>query len=493
MFKKLGIIIVVLAMVLSLCVFSTSATEETGKVIFIRDGGEGDGSSPEEALGMGDNGEPNIDAPLYQAWEELKETGGTIVICGTYTLSADADGRNTTLGAPDVMMGQQSAPQWYRNPMVTITYTSVWDGVDYRKTNDAKLVFDDMNTSLTFPTATVLKDITVVAGGNPAGNNRDNYICGGYNPLTLGKGTNFVANSAGELPVVVGGHRNYSGILDIYANADITVDIGSGNTIGAIYGNLAYANKNQNGNVFITVKSGTVNGIYGDNQNNHGFGVLGSINIEIKGGTIRGEVAVTNGGIPKDWDPIVNVTISGGDFSKCTGIKATSDFFNNNCASNANVKAPGAVTVDCSKVSDKVFSQLKVVCALNMIAPDGSNTEPDPTDPPATTPKPTEPKPTEPQATEPKPTEPQATEPKPTEPKPTEPKPTEPKPTEPQATVPGATEPEATEPEATEPQATTPQAPAPAPADNSNMIYIVLIVAIVAAAAVAIVIILKRK
>ncbi|MBE6974295.1 MAG: hypothetical protein E7436_02240 [Ruminococcaceae bacterium] len=495
MFKKLGIIIVVLAMVLSLCVFSTSATEETGKVIFIRDGGEGDGSSPEEALGLGDSGEAYADAPLYQAWEELKETGGTIVICGPYTLNAADASR--TLGAPDIMMGEQSVPSWFRNPKVTITYTSVWDGVDYRQTEGAKLIFDDNNTSITFPTATVLKDITVVAGGNP-GDNRDNYVCAGYNPLTLGKGTNFVANAQGELPVVIGGHRNYSSILGFDANTDITVDIGSGNTIGAIYGNLAYANKNQKGNAYITIKSGTVNGIYGDNQNNHGFGLTGAINITITGGTICGEVAATNGGIPVkndgvDITPVVNMVISGGDFSNCTGIKATSDFFNNNCASNTAVQAPGAITVDCSKASAKTFSQVKLVCGLNLTAPSGDNTEPDPTDPPATTPKPTEPKPTEPQATEPKPTEPQATEPKPTEPKPTEPKPTEPKPTEPEATVPGATEPQATAPEATEPQATTPQAPAPAPADNSNLIYIVLIVAIVAAAAVAIVIILKRK
>lgn len=363
MFKKLGIFILVFAMLVSVCAFTASATE-TGKVIFIKDGGEGDGSSPENALGIGDSGEAYADAPLYQAWEELKETGGTIVICGTYTLKAEDQFRK--VGAPDIIM-----ESWYRNPDVTITYTSVWDGVDYRTTAGAKLVFDDKNTSVTFPTATVLKDITVVAGGNPDGDNRDNYLCAGYCPLTLGQGTNFEANANGELPVVLGGHRNYSGIAAVDANTYITVDIGSKNTIGAIYGNLGYANKNQYGSSYITIKSGTVNGIYGDNQNNHGYGLSGSINITIKGGTIVGEVAAVNGGIPvkafdKDVTPEVHLTISGGDFSKCTGIKATSQFYDDNCASNEAVQGPGTVTIDCKGASWSVYQAVKAVTSLEI-------------------------------------------------------------------------------------------------------------------------------
>jgi len=370
MFKKLGIIILVFAMVLSVCAFSASATE-TGTVIFIKDGGEGDGSSPDQALGLGDSGEAYADAPLYQAWEALKETGVTIVICGPYTLKA-ADALRT-LGAPDIIM-----QDWFTNPNVTITYTSVWDGVDYRETAGAKLLFDDMNTSITFPTATVLKDITVVAGGNP-GDNRDNYLCAAYCPLTLDKGTNFVANADGELPVILGGERNYSGIKAIDGDSNITVDIGSKNTVGKIYGNLGYANKHQYGGSNITVKSGTVNGIYGDNQNNHGYGMNGAINITITGGTIVGEVAATNGGIPvnafdKPVTPVVNITISGGDFSKCTGIKATSSFYDEVVAVGGYkdaVQAPGEITIDCSKASQKVYDKVASLTSLNVTAPEG--------------------------------------------------------------------------------------------------------------------------
>lgn len=369
--KKLAIIIMVIALLTSLFAFNASAAE---KVIYVKDGGEGDGSSPENAMGIGDSGEAWADAPLYQAWEELKETGGVIVICGPYTLKGTDAKR--TVGAPDIIMDG-----WYRNPDVTITYTSVYGGVDYRATADAKLLFDDSNVSITFPTATVLKDINVVAGGCPADNNRDNYLCAAYQPLTLGQGTNFVANAAGELPVILGGHRNYSGIAAVDGDSNIVIDIGNANTVGAVYGNLGYANKNQYGGSNITVKSGKVNGIYGDNQNNHGYGMNGAINITIEGGIICGEVAATNGGIPvkafeKDVTPVVNIKISGGDFSACTGVKATSQFFDDSVASNAAMQAPGAVTVDCSAASWTVYDQVFALAGANVTVTEPANPRP---------------------------------------------------------------------------------------------------------------------
>lgn len=368
--KKLAIFIMVFAMLTSLFAFNVSAAE---KVIYVKDGGTGDGSSPENAMGVGDSGDPWFDAPLYQAWEELKETGGTIVFCGPYTLKG-ADGYPGRPGTPDIIMDG-----WYRNPEVTITYTSVYGGVDYRATAGAKLQFDDSNVSITFPTATVLKDITVVSGVCAA--DRDNYLCAAYQPLTLGQGTNFVANAAGELPVVLGGHRNYGAIKAVDGDSNIVIDIGNANTIGAVYGNLGYANKHQYGGSNITVKSGKVNGIYGDNQFNHGYGMNGAINITIEGGIICGEVAATNGGIPvtafdKAVTPVVNIKISGGDFSACTGVKATSQFFDDSVASNAAMQAPGAVTVDCSAASWTVYDQVFALAGANVTVTEPANPRP---------------------------------------------------------------------------------------------------------------------
>jgi hypothetical protein len=370
--KKLAIFIMVFALLMPLFAFNVSAAEN---VIYIKDGGQGDGSSPENAMGMGDSGVAWKDAPLYQAWMELLETGGTIVVCGPYTLNkAEA---HRVLGAPDIMMEKDAEKGWLRNPDVTITYTSVYGGVDYRATAGAKLQFDDNNTCITFPTATVLKDINVVAGGYPAGDNRDNFIAAGYCPLTLGQGTNFVANADGELPVILGGHRNYSAIAAIASDTHITVDIGNANTIGAIYGNLAYANKNQTGSSYITVKSGKVNGIYGDNMNNHGFGLTGTINIDIQGGIICGEVGICNNGFAVDRKADGTISevmseckavlkISGGDFSNCTGIIPIKQPDGN--------AAPVDPVVDCSAASWAVYD--KVVTLTTMTVTEPTNARP---------------------------------------------------------------------------------------------------------------------
>lgn len=369
--KKLAIIIMVLALLTSLFAFNASAAE---KVIYIKDGGTGDGSSPENAMGPGDSGVAWKDAPLYQAWMELLETGGTIVVCGPYSLKA-ADAYRTVAAntEPDIMMEKDAEKGWLRNPDVTITYTSVYGGVDYRTTADAKLVYEGM-TSLTFPTATVLKDITVVAGDNGS---RNTYMAAGYCPLTLGQGTNFVANADGELPIVLGGHRNYSGIAAVISDTHITVDIGNANTIGAVYGNLAFANKNQTGSSYITVKSGKVNGIYGDNMNNHGFGLTGSINIDIQGGIICGEVAICNNGFAVDRKADGTISeilseckatlkISGGDFSNCTSISDKSEFFLNNSPDNAGPVDP---VVDCSAASKDVYDKVVTLTSLTVTEP----------------------------------------------------------------------------------------------------------------------------
>lgn len=365
--KKLAIIIMVLALLTSLFAFNASAAE---KVIYIKDGGTGDGSSPENAMGPGDSGVAWKDAPLYQAWMELLETGGTIVVCGPYSLTKADSYR--VLGAPDVMMEKDAEKGWLRNPDVTITYTSVYDGVDYRATAGAKLQFDDNNTSITFPTATVLKDITVAAGGYPTGDNRENFVAAGYCPLTLGQGTNFVANADGELPVVLGGHRNYSSIAAIDSDTNIIVDIGNANTVGTIVGNLAYANKNQFGSSYITVKSGKVGNIYGDNMSNHGFGLTGSINIDIQGGIINGEIAICYNGfaVDRNKDGVIlevlsdckgNLKISGGDFSACTGILPIKLPDGN--------AAPVDPVVDCSAASKDVYDKVVTLTTMTVTEP----------------------------------------------------------------------------------------------------------------------------
>lgn len=371
MLKKLGILLMVFAMLTSLMAVTAFAAPEE-KVIFIKDGGTGDGSSPENAMAIGgitETAKLYKNAPLYRAWEQLKTTGGTIVICGPYTLK-ESDAQRT-IGECDIIM-----ESWFRNPDVTITYTSVWDGVDYRTTAGAKLVFEK-TTAVTFPTATVLKDLTVVAGESGT---RENYIAAGFNPLKLDQGTNFVANAAGKLPIILGGHRNYNGIPAVNGDTNITVDIGNANTIGNIYGALAFTNKSQVGNTNITVKSGKVGSIYGDLKNGNGsFGLNGAISIDIQGGIITGEIAACNVGYDAACtDKAASIKISGGDFTNCTGIKATSKYHDDNLP---NMSGPANLVVDCSAATQAVYTRVKALTTLTVTAPPADENPTEGTDP----------------------------------------------------------------------------------------------------------------
>ena len=77
-----------------------------------------------------------------------------------------------------------------------------------------------------------------------------------------------------------------------------------------------------------------------------------------------GGQAATNGGIPVNaFDnpvtPTVNIKVSGGDFTNCTGIKTTSQFFDDNVAGkNAAVQAPASITIDCSAAPWTTYDQI---------------------------------------------------------------------------------------------------------------------------------------
>jgi|GEM_PF-1723511 len=94
--------------------------EISGNVVFVAEGGIGDGSHPSI---------PTSD--LYAAFKKLETSGGTIVIINAYTLKTNTDQKIGT------------APAFFQEPLHkgAITVTSVYGDVDYRE-NGAKIVFD---------------------------------------------------------------------------------------------------------------------------------------------------------------------------------------------------------------------------------------------------------------------------------------------------------------------------------------------------------------
>ncbi|MBE6679506.1 MAG: hypothetical protein E7598_03185 [Ruminococcaceae bacterium] len=128
-------------------------------VVYVADGGSGDGKTPSSPLGS-----------LADAYGKL-ENGGTIVICGKYTVG---NTENVTLPANTSK----------------ITITSVFGGVDYRTTASATLTFNG-TAFLKLSGSTVFDAITMSLDKTAAG------ICANFNPVTVTESVSIVQASGG--------------------------------------------------------------------------------------------------------------------------------------------------------------------------------------------------------------------------------------------------------------------------------------------------------
>ncbi len=175
-------------------------------VIFIRDGGTGDGSSSSSPL----SAEPGVsalsdisgtpptymDTALWQAFWKLRETGGTVVICGEIDLHAN------------IVEGTASSSRNFDLPSHgknLIRVTSVWKGVDYRNAG-ARLIIETP-TQLVLDGETEWDDVNIVTKGTgriiSCNGHRTVFgagvACSVYDPAN--------ASNAGYYPTVVGGNR----------------------------------------------------------------------------------------------------------------------------------------------------------------------------------------------------------------------------------------------------------------------------------------------
>ncbi len=107
---KKSFIILVLALVLLTAAALPAYADGGREVVFLKNGGTGDGSSADNALGTM--------AEAYAALDLSRD--GTIVICGDYTQEGTFEHTAEYTGS--------------------VTLTSVWDGVDYRKTAGAMFI-----------------------------------------------------------------------------------------------------------------------------------------------------------------------------------------------------------------------------------------------------------------------------------------------------------------------------------------------------------------
>ncbi len=155
----------------------------TDGVVFVADGGFGDGLSPFHPVGN-----------LEDAFTALGDEGGTVVLIGETTLPINMTWKISASHAS------------FQEPMHTgkVLVTSVYDGADYRE-KGAKLIFDgNMHYRLSGPTT--FDGIVVDTVGNPA----TNLIAARYNPLVFGEDCKMLKTVRDNYQLwVVGGYQYF--------------------------------------------------------------------------------------------------------------------------------------------------------------------------------------------------------------------------------------------------------------------------------------------
>lgn len=362
--KKFLVPLLVLAILASFAVVPTSAAPANPDIVIYlgTNTATGDGTSAASPLAAGTATTKTFqNAPLYQAWDKIirgSYTNAVIVFTDEYVIE-QAHGAVTSGDAEVVYTYNGSSYAWtFANK--TITYTSVYGGVDYRATNGAKIRFDGA-TCLNMPTATVTENITIQ--GSTQADGRDNYISAGGRSMTLGQGTNFLKDGNNNYPTVLGVFR-YRGFYDGSATrydtttSNITVDVGEGNNVGPIYGGWGVAADavGHQAETFINIKSGNVNGlICGDNVSG-GLATTGKIHINISGGNINNGVALVSTGYAASNTETGTITVTGGTFNTNYSI------YNRKGGDTATNAGAATFVIDCTNCDNEVYLAVKT-CA----------------------------------------------------------------------------------------------------------------------------------
>ncbi len=210
--------------------------KDSAKVYYICDGGEGSGASFASAGGS-----------LKDAYAYFGESDGTVVVCGKYTVpnSAFKDVKNSG----------------------KVTVTSLYDGVDYRETNDAEIVF------------------------------YGNFYCGGeteFNNIVLNDAVTYLSIFANNEKLLLG------------ENISCTVS-GASTTYLSVMG--GGRDKSEGGASALTIKSGTWQRVRGGAA--AGGSTAYTVNLKIYGGTFIERLTLGSAGA---FDGVINTAIYGGEF-----------------------------------------------------------------------------------------------------------------------------------------------------------------------------------
>jgi lysophospholipase L1-like esterase len=228
----------------------------------------------------------------------LKENGGTIVICGSYTMSGH------------INMPVDSKP---------ITITSLYNGTDYR-TSGAKLAtkyYLYLNGDYTFENMIIESTAAFC------------FICN-YNNVTFGDGLTCTLNGSTTYPVITVGYNVASACLpastfDATEDCVVTVNSGSWSYVRGgnrrVNGDCALGEVREGVTVSTILNGGNFYNTGNNQTSGNGMNsVAGDIYLEINGGTYTGSVygigrigTNTTGATPH-FTGSITVKLTGGDF-----------------------------------------------------------------------------------------------------------------------------------------------------------------------------------
>ena len=275
-------------------------------VLYVKDGGEGDGTLPTSPMG-----------DLVAATAALP-AGGTVVVCGSLTVS----GAKTLAAATG-----------------KLTVTSLYGGMDYRLTDGAKLV---LSGSVTLGTETTFTELSIETAANDA------YIAAAGKHLTVGAGVACTLLPDARIehyPALVGGSVTLAEAL----RTDVTLDIHSG-TWGVVtpgqYSTVAGASARQaTGNLTLNLYGGSitdgiyvagVNGLSGNAVFNAcggrvacpvigvaaGAQVRGNVTINAAGAAFEGDIRAGEDNTAK-LDGAYNLTVTTSDIRRVSTVSGT--------------------------------------------------------------------------------------------------------------------------------------------------------------------------
>lgn len=294
--KKTALILTAVISAALMCVLMCTGIFAAENVVYLRDGGTGDGKTDMTPVGS-----------LGDAYAALGDNGGTIVVCGSYDFSS------ASASAHYIAPAHKGA----------ITVTQKYGDKDYRAGGESVYVKKGSRWALGGPTT--YENINFKNDGG-----KFILFVAQFNPITMGDGVvndGFTNKDLGTALTVMGGYQKdfaEAAGSDMKSNKDANITINSGKFI--VVGcsrQVPLFKASFTGAINITVNGGEITKMYAGNVND-GL-TMGKLTIKINGGKIAGNILANNSSTDYSYhEGDVAVIVTGGEFAAgCKKIAAT--------------------------------------------------------------------------------------------------------------------------------------------------------------------------